>query len=119
MCDVDYGDRADLWRESTPRARKRYTCSECELPILPGTVHLSITLMDEGHFLTFRQHKECNALLRYLAFDVCHQHTYFVGTEPLRERAREHMHEAPEVLRRWRDILRQRRAEGTWPVPRV
>ena len=119
MCDVDHGEAAAVWNETRPRARTAHTCDECGLPILPGTVYLRIAMLSDGAWLHYAAHAECNALHQRIAFNVCEQDLYYPPpVESLRERVREHRGEAG-ILAAWRDILRARRAEGTWPARRA
>ena len=119
MCDVDYGgESSDVWDETRPKARKCHTCETCGFPILPGTVYLRIGSLHDGGWRTFRAHVECDELNKFIAFTVCSQEVYFVDSELLGEKVREHQRE-PGVLIRWRDILRLRRAEGSWPRRRA
>jgi hypothetical protein len=122
MCDFDDGERADVWNETTPRARKAYRCEECSLPILVGTRYHRVASLYDGQWWTSRAHEDCVGLLCFIALDVCAQDVVFHGSGDLRERVREHMTDEQhgrDVLRMWRDILRARRAEGTWPVRRA
>lgn len=120
MCDYDDGERPDVWRESTHRARKQHRCDECRMPIVVGTVYVRCVGMYDGHWYGARVHPDCFALLKHIAFTVCGQDSYVLNNpDGLRWRVREHYREAPEVLRMWRDILRARRAEGVWPVRRA
>lgn len=121
MCDVYYGERAAVWDETRPKARKTHWCDLCAMPIVPGTVYDRIGSCGDGHWTTYRLHPECHALQKLIAFDVCEQEMYFAEGN-LRANVREHMTDEQygrEVLGAWRDILRARRAEGSWPVRRA
>ncbi len=117
MCDV-WAERADVWSQEEVRAAKRHTCSGCGLPIVVGCRHLRTGSLLDGEWSTLRTHRECDALAQRIAWDVCSAETYSPACD-LREDVREHYHRAPDLLRAWRDILRARRAEGTWPVREV
>jgi hypothetical protein len=117
MCDVDYGERAKVWDETHPKARKAHRCDLCALLIVPGTVYDRIASLGDG-WVTYRLHPECHALQKLIAFDVCGQEVYFAEGD-LRENVREHMTDEEhgrKVLAAWRDLLRARRAEGVWPA---
>lgn len=117
MCHVEWDERAAVWDETTPRARKAHTCDLCRLAILPGTVHTRIGIYIGG-WSSVRMHSDCWALSTYIQRHICEQETIYVDGD-LRGEVREHMQESPEVLRMWRDVLRVRRAEGVWPVRRA
>jgi len=114
MCYVDHGDRCDVWTETTPRARRPYTCAQCGLAIRQGDRHTKIASLFDGRWTTTRVHSDCWALSQYIQLDVCQQEVVFAEGD-LRHEVREHMRESPEVLWRYRDVMRARRAEGVWP----
>jgi len=114
MCDVDYGERCEVWNRTTPRARRQHTCVQCDRPIVPGEKYLRVGALYDGHWSTITAHITCDEIVRYIAFQVCGQSIYFLdgGDTDLRGNVREHMSHDPVVLTMYRDHLRQRnRAE--------
>ena len=110
MCDV-YGDGppCDVWAKTTPKARKDHRCIQCDRAIVRGERYIRIGALADGTWWTYRVHPACDALVRHIAFQVCGQQVYTLdGGLTLRENVREHMGEAPEVLRMYRDHLRDR-----------
>ena len=52
----------------------------------------------------------CDALARYIDLEVCGGDVYVLdGGVTMRERVRDHYHDAPELLRMWAAHLRERR----------
>jgi hypothetical protein len=58
MC-FDHDEYAEVYRESTHRARKTYRCLECHLPIRPGEEYQSVFTVFEGHASTTRTCSVC------------------------------------------------------------
>ena len=114
MCDLGWGEEAEVYVKTEVAARRVYACCECGMSIPKGQRHTKNSMLSEGSWRTYRSHSACHALVEHIALEVCQQRVIWIGTEPLRERVREHQ-EHSGVLRMWRDILRARRAEGVWP----
>lgn len=114
MCDVDYGDRADVWLETKPKARKVHPCIICGGRVFKGEVYFQVETLFDGSWARLRGHMTCVEITKFIAFDVCSQEVWFFGSDSydLRENVREHMGEDPEVLRMYRDHLRDRRRVG-------
>lgn len=73
MCNTDY-DPADVWTETTRRARKQHKCSECYRPIPAGRHYVHITYLAEGKWHVHRMHAECDALATFIEDQVCGGH---------------------------------------------
>lgn len=59
MC-FDYdGERAEVWREATRKARKPHRCSECSGPIAVGDRYFNIFSVYEGNADTYRCCPKC------------------------------------------------------------
>lgn len=114
MCYV--GDPAKVWVETTPKARRRHECCLCELPIETGLSHTCIRMLGEAGWSTYRMHVDCWALSRHIQTEVCGQDMVVAGAGTLRDEVREHYPEAPDLLRRYRAVLRARAREGVWPA---
>lgn len=110
MCDVGgFDDPCQVWAKTTPRARREYPCVQCDRPIVKGERYLRVGALYDGCWTTVIAHVACDEIARHIAFEVCEQEIYFLESDlALRENVREHMREAPEVLRMYRDHLRQR-----------
>lgn len=50
----DEGNTADLFHQAAVCARKDYTCSECERPIVKGTIHQVAKMLYEGEWSAYR-----------------------------------------------------------------
>jgi hypothetical protein len=114
MCDIGIDEPCQVWDVRAVHARKRHRCCECGAPIVPGTAYVRVGALFDGCWATYRSHADCEALVKFIAFDVCGQPYYGHGLERLRDRVREHMDESPEVLRMYRAALRSRAREQGW-----
>jgi hypothetical protein len=54
MCNIGDCVMADLYRESTPKARKQHVCCECGATIDPGETYQRVEGMWDGRFYTFK-----------------------------------------------------------------
>jgi hypothetical protein len=54
FCSCTEWDPCDIWWDSYPRARKHYTCCECDCSIEPGDRHQRVNSLFEGNWETFR-----------------------------------------------------------------
>ncbi len=109
MCDVDYDEVCDVWEETRPKARKLHRCVVCRETIWAGEVYLRVGSFYDGEWSTTKVHLTCEKLTKYIALTVCGQQGYSLESDlSLRENVREHMHEAPELLRMYRDHMRER-----------
>lgn len=114
MCDVDYGEEADLWRETHHTARVEHKCSECGLYIIPGARYQRVSCLYDGQTDVYRTHTECAALLRHIAFGVCEQDYVYYHAQPIRDRVAEHLDDS-HTISLYRQMVRARMREGTWP----
>lgn len=117
MCLVVDGS-CDVWDEREVRARKVHRCRLCGCAIAVGVVHHRIGALSEGRWWTTRVHLDCHELAKDLQLEVCGQDLYTLDLD-LREEVREHLDYDNDLLPRWREVLRARRAEGVWPVRRA
>ena len=53
MCNFDDGDFPEVWRTSTPRARKSHQCDECRRAIQPGETYTRDFSVYDGRADTF------------------------------------------------------------------
>jgi hypothetical protein len=58
---------AEVWRESTPKARKEYKCDECGGAILAGETYRCIFTIFESQPDTFRECQKCQAVRAAIA----------------------------------------------------
>lgn len=54
VCLYYDGDYAEVFNSKNVRARKEYSCSECERPIPKGETHQVATMLCDGAWETFR-----------------------------------------------------------------
>jgi hypothetical protein len=125
MCDIG-GERADVWALTTQRARRRYVCETCGLPIVTGILYDRVGYLYDGRWSTIRAHTDCHELTRYIQLDLCGQHTYSIaGENHLREEVRQHLIEyndldiRTQLISQYRAVLRARIREGVWPARRA
>lgn len=106
MCD--YIDAAcDVWVETPRKARRKHFCTECRLPILAGSKYVDVRSLYDGRWTTTRAHPLCVALVKHVAFNVCGQSLYVLDSDSsIRDRVKEHYHEAPELLRMYRHAIK-------------
>jgi hypothetical protein len=50
--------------DTTPKARKEYSCHLCGLPIAVGTVHVARRGVYDGEAVTCRMHSDCETVTR-------------------------------------------------------
>jgi len=58
-----------VWEETTPRARRAYTCCECSGPIRVGERHHKVSSLFDGSWSTSRSHERCHAISSLLQAD--------------------------------------------------
>lgn len=117
MC-YDVSEQSTLWLVVQRTARKRHACELCRLPIAVGVVYEEVSSLDDHRWTRWRVHHDCHALTRWIRFTVCDQDLYTIAPGDLREEVNEHR-EYPEVISRYRLVLRARIREGVWPVRRA
>jgi hypothetical protein len=66
MCMADGSDRADVWLEWKPRARKEHKCDECSRPIAKGETYRQTKALYEGSWLALKQCAHCVVLADWL-----------------------------------------------------
>lgn len=66
MCMADGGDRADVWLQWTPRARKEHKCAECGRAIAKGEIYRQTKALYEGGWLALKQCAHCMVLADWL-----------------------------------------------------
>jgi len=87
-----------VWEETTPRARKAYTCCECGGPIRVGERHHKISSLFEGSWDTSRSHERCHAISSLLQAD-CDVYSVGMLRECLNAQSVEYVEDLPEGLR--------------------
>lgn len=70
MC-YDDGDGAEVWIEATRKARKPYTCCECNGPIPPGAKYVCISGIQDHEPFRYHAHAECMELWHFTQNVVC------------------------------------------------
>jgi hypothetical protein len=73
MCNTDF-DPADVWNETTRRARREHTCGECYLPIPRGRHYVHVSWLYDGRWRTHRMHVECDTLASFIEDEICGGH---------------------------------------------
>lgn len=66
-CPADHPDGASIWNERMRTARKQYRCCECGEVIHPGESYQYLTVLQDGHWGTYRTCRSCVAIWR----DLC------------------------------------------------
>lgn len=68
MCAIDgaEGSTITIWHETTPRARKPWTCIECGRTIPPGEQYLRVAELYDGRWSTLRTCHHCDAAGEWL-----------------------------------------------------
>jgi hypothetical protein len=61
-----YGDRCDVWREWTPRARKEHKCGECGRTIATGEQYRQTKALFERMWTAAKQCAHCMVLADWL-----------------------------------------------------
>lgn len=74
MCDVS-GDDALVWNETWRKARKKHSCDECGVAILPGSRYQGISgISSEREPFSMHLHEGCAEMWVYLIKIVCGGH---------------------------------------------
>lgn len=66
MCMADDCERADVWLEWKPRARKEHKCDECGRPIARGETYRQTKMLFEGMWIATKQCAHCVVLADWL-----------------------------------------------------
>jgi hypothetical protein len=61
MCEIDIDDKADVWRESRPKARKAHWCGTCGRAIPVGEVYGRVSCVIDGSAWSEACCLECDA----------------------------------------------------------
>jgi hypothetical protein len=64
MCEINDGERSQVWRESIHRARKPYTCRVCRAPIAVGDLYGLVFSVFDGEADTERSCFACDVARR-------------------------------------------------------
>lgn len=59
MCNYDYGESPEFWRQRDVRSRKPRTCDECGRGVAPGEAHRYIATKFDGSFYDYRICPHC------------------------------------------------------------
>lgn len=66
MCMIDDIDRAELWQESTAKARKQHVCGECGRFIKPGETYHKVWGVGDGDAFSGKWCEHCNVAKDWL-----------------------------------------------------
>jgi|SRR5688572_8133270 len=66
MCMIDGGDKAEMWSESTQRARKTHKCGECGREIQRGELYWKVFGVHEGYPFSGKWCAHCNVAKSWL-----------------------------------------------------
>ena len=113
-CSCDY-DPPTFYSRTTPRARKRHACEECDGKIMPGDRYERVSGLWDGNFSVFITCGRCTDIRTWLKNSLpCFCWAYGGMFEDAEESIREAQSRAPEESRglmfgfRRRIILRDR-----------
>lgn len=66
MCMADDGERADVWQQWTPRARKDHKCDECGRAIAKGETYRQTKMLFDRMWSATKQCAHCMVLADWL-----------------------------------------------------
>ena len=118
MCMIDGGERAELWCESTARARKAQKCCECGRAINAGEIYHRVFGKQEGDTFNHKWCAHCDIAKQWL-WENCGGHL----CETIQEDIEQHVEEYPRfdlarlvvaMRRDWRKFR-----GGLMPIPKL
>lgn len=118
MCMIDDGERAEVWCESTAKARKPHTCEECGRTIQRGETYHKVWGKQEGDTFTGKWCTHCNVAKDWL-WENCGGSLLTCIEEDIDEHVREYkrMDLARLAVGMHRDW--QRFHGGLMPIPKL
>lgn len=118
MCMIDGGDRAEVWVESTQKARKEHRCGECGRTISPGEVYHKVFGVQDGDPFSGKWCSHCNVAKDWL-WENCGGSILGMIEEDIREHVEEYsrMDIARLAVGMGRDW--QRFHGGLMPLPKL
>ena len=78
MCNFEIDEPCQVWKESTPKARKQHTCSSCGGTIEPGETYLRVNIVFDGSASTSKACASCTK--DYEEFRAAHNQWYEPGS---------------------------------------
>jgi hypothetical protein len=119
MCMIDGGDRAELWTESTAKARKPHQCCECGRTIQPGEIYHKVFGVQDRDPFSGKWCAHCDVAKNWL-WKNCGG-SLLSGVE---EDIHEHVHEYRRMdLARldvgMRRLWKRFKGDGLLPIPRL
>ena len=118
MCMIDGGERAEVWCESTSKARKPHNCGECGRTIQQGEVYHKVWGKQDGEAFTGKWCAHCNVAKDWL-WENCGGSLLTMIEEDIDEHVREYKRMdlarlAVGIHRNW-----QRFRGGLMPIPKL
>ena len=119
MCMIDGGELAELWIESTAKARKPHKCCECGRTIQPGEVYHKVFGVQRGDPFRGKWCAHCDVAKTWL-WDNCGGSMLTMVEEDIREHVGEYQRMDLARLSVGMRICWQRiRREGLMPIPKL
>ncbi len=112
MCDIDGGERAEVFTWTFRIARKQHRCAACDGPINPGRRYGVLFTVFDGYV----DSTKCCLPCHRTGEKFCAEHRFFPHPTGLSDALLECVDEEPKESSRWRRALqamRVRRAEAT------